>query len=199
MKKILKFGLVLVAALTTMTGNASTVDFTLDVKNEQGKKVTFAINTIKIMNLSIYDADDKLIHSEKVDSKKDISRTYDMNSLPEGTYFLEVESDVTISRYEISVAGATASLSANAISEDYKPVPVFLYKEGLVWVNIINLDQSPVYIQIIDKDGDEVYNSAKLTDQNVTKIFDVNNIKNEKYTFVMTYKDKTFTQTFPNR
>jgi hypothetical protein len=199
MKKILKFGLVLVASLATMNGHASNVDFTLDVKNEQGKKVTFALSTINIMSLSIYDADDKLIHSEKVDFKKDISRTYDLNALPEGTYFLEVESDVTISRYEILVAGATASLSPNAISEDYKPVPVFYYKDGLVWVNIVNRDQSPVYLQIVDKDGDEVYSSAKLTDENVTKIFDVNNIENEKYTFVMTYKDKTFTQTFPNR
>lgn len=199
MKKILKFGLVLVAALTTISGHASTVDFTLDVKNEQGKKVTFAINTINIINLSIYDADDKLIHSEKVDSKKDISRTYDLNALPEGTYFLEVESDVTISRYEISITGAKASLSANAISEDYKPVPVFLFKDGLVWVNIVNLDNSPVNIKIYDKDGDEVYDSPGLTDENVTKIFDVNNIANEKYTFLMTYKDKTFTQTFPNR
>lgn len=199
MKKILKFGLVLVAALTTMNGHASTVDFALDVKNEQGKKVTFAVNTINIMNLSIYDADDKLIHTEAVNSKKDFKRTYDLNDLPEGTYFLEVESDLTISRYEISVAKATATLSANAISEDFKPVPAFLYKDGLVWVNIVNLDQAPVNIKIYDKDGDEVYDSPKMTDENVTKIFDVNNIQNEKYTFVMTYKDKTFTQTFPKK
>jgi hypothetical protein len=151
------------------------------------------------MNLSIFDADDKLIHSESVNSKKELNRTYDLNALPEGIYFLEVESDLTISRYEISVARATASLSANAISEDFKPAPVFLYKDGLVWVNIINLDNSPVNIKIYDKDGDEVYNSAKLMDRNVTKIFDVNNIENEKYTFVMTYKDKIFTHTFPNR
>lgn len=199
MKKILKFGLVLVASLTTMNGHASTVDFALDVKNEQGKKVTFAVNTINIMNLSIYDADDKLIHTEAVNSKKDFKRTYDLNDLPEGTYFLEVESDLTISRYEISVAKATATLSANAISEDFKPVPAFLYKDGLVWVNIVNLDQAPVNIKIYDKDGDEVYDSPKMTDENVTKIFDVNNIQNEKYTFVMTYKDKTFTQTFPKK
>lgn len=199
MKKISKFGLMLGVTLLTMNVHAGTVDFSLDVKKEQGKKVTFAINKINKMNLSIFDADDKLIHSEMVNSKKDFNRTYDLNALPEGTYFLEVESDIKISRYEISVARLTASLSANAISEDYKPSPVFLYKDGLVWVNIINLDQSPVYIQIVDKDGDEVYNSAKLTEQNVTKVFDVNNIENEKYTFVLTYKDKIFTQTFPNR
>jgi hypothetical protein len=199
MKKISKFGLMLGVTLLTMNVHAGTVDFSLDVKKEQGKKVTFAINKINKMNLSIFDADDKLIHSESVNSTKELNRTYDLNALPEGTYFLEVESDLTISRYEISVARATASLSSNAISEDFKPVPVFLYKDGLVWVNIVNLDQSPVYIQIIDKDGDEVYNSAKLMDRNVTKIFDVNNIENEKYTFVMSYKDKIFTHTFPNR
>ena len=87
MKKILKFGLVLVAALTTMNGHASTVDFTLNVKKEQGKKVTFAINKINKMNLSIFDADDKLIHSESVNSKKELNRTYDLNALPEGIYF----------------------------------------------------------------------------------------------------------------
>ena len=199
MKKISKFGLMLGVTLLTMNVHAGTVDFSLDVKKEQGKKVTFAIDKINEMNLSIYDADDKLIHSEMVNSKKDFNRTYDLNALPEGTYFLEVESDSKISRYEISVASSSALLSANAISEDYKPSPVFLYKDGLVWVNIINLDNSPVNIKIYDKDGDEVYNSAKLMDRNVTKIFDVNNIENEKYTFVMTYKDKAFTHTFPNR
>jgi hypothetical protein len=199
MKKISKFGLMLGVTLLTMNVHAGTVDFSLDVKKEQGKKVTFAINKINKMNLSIFDADDKLIHSEMVNSTKELNRTYDLNALPEGIYFLEVESDSKISRYEISVARATASLSANAISEDYKPVPVFLYKDGLVWVNIVNLDNSPVNIKIYDKEGDEVYTSAKLTDENVTKIFDVNNIENEKYTFVMTYKDKTFTHTFPNR
>lgn len=194
MKKISKFGLMLVVTLFTMNVHAGTIYFSLDVKKEQGKKVTFAINKMNKMDLSIYDADEKLIHSENVNSKKDLNRTYDLNALPEGTYFLQAESDSKISRYEISVIGATASLSANAISEVYKPV--FEFKKGLVWVKMLNLDQYPVNIKIYDEDDNEVYDSATLTDQNVTKVFDVNNIESEKYTFIMTYKDKTFTKTF---
>jgi hypothetical protein len=199
MKKISKLSLMLVMTLLAMNVHAGTVDFTIDVKKEQGKMVTFALNTVDVVNLSIYDAEDKLVHSEKVNSKKDFNRTYDLNALPEGSYFLEVESDSKILRYEISVARETASLSANAISEEDKPAASFLYKDGLVWVNIINPGQFPMYIKIINEYGDEVYNSIKLTNQNVTKVFDVNNIENEKYTFVMTYNDKTITNTFPNK
>jgi hypothetical protein len=169
----------------------------LDVKKEQGKMVTFALNQIEKIDLSIYDADDKLIHSENVDSKKDIKRTYDLKALPEGTYFLQAESDSKILRYEISVVGETASLSGDAVSEVYKPV--FAVKKGLVWVNILNLDESPVNIKIYDNEYNEIYNSASLMSQTVTKVFDINNFQNEEYTFVVTDNDKTFTKTFSKR
>ena len=116
MKKISKFSLVLVVTLLTMNMHAGTVDFTLDVKKEQGKMVTFALNQINKIDLSIYDANDKLIHSENVNSKKDINRTYDLKAFPKGTYFLEAESDTKVSRYEISIVGETASLSDKAVA-----------------------------------------------------------------------------------
>lgn len=197
MKKISKFSVVLGVTLLTMNMHAGTVDFTLDVKKEQGKKVTFALNNIDKMDLSIYDAEGKMIHSENVNSKKVINRTYDLNAFPEGIYFLEAESDSKISRYEISVVGETALLSSDVVSEVFKPV--FAIKNGLVWVNILNLDESSVTIKIYDNQDNEVYDSASLTEQNVTKVFDVNNIQNETYTFVVTDNDKTFTKTFSKR
>lgn len=187
----------LVVASTTMNVHAGTVDFTLDVKNEQRKMVTFAIDKMNNMDLSIYDANDKLIHSENVNSKKDFNRTYDLNALPEGIYFLEAESDSKISKYEISVDGKTASLSTGAVSEVYKPT--FYNKNGLVWVNLSNPDESPVTIKIYDNEFNEVYESALLLGQNVTKVFDINNFQNEAYTIVVTDNDKTFTKTFSKR
>ncbi len=197
MKKISKFSLMLVVTLLTMNMQAGTVDFTLDVKKEQGKMVTFALNQTDKIDLSIYDANDKLIHSENVSSKENVNRTYDLKALPEGTYFLQAESDTKVSRYEISVVGDMASLSGNAVSEVYKPV--YLYKNGLVSVNILNLDESPVNIKIYDSEYNEVYDSAFLTGQNVTKVFDINNFLNEAYTFVVTDNDKTFVKTFSKR
>ena len=46
MKKILKLSLVLVVLLTTMNIHAGELEFTLDVKKEKGKMVTFALNKI---------------------------------------------------------------------------------------------------------------------------------------------------------
>ena len=197
MKKISKFSLMLVVTLLTMNVHAGTVDFTLDVKKEQGKKVTFALNNVDKMNLSIYDAEGKMIHSENVNSKKVINRTYDLNAFPEGIYFLEAESDTKFSRYEISVVGETASLSTNAVSEVYKPS--FVYRNGLVWVNILNLDKSPVSIKIYNNQNDEVYDSNSITDQNVGKVFDINNIQNEAYTIVVTDNNKIFTKIFDKK
>jgi len=194
MKKILKFSLVLVVVLTTMNVHAGALDFMLDVKKEQGKMVTFALIKMNKVDLSIYDAEGKLVHSERVNSQKVLNRTYDLKALPDGTYFLEAESDTKIARYEISVVGETASLSANAISEVYKPA--FVNKNGLVRVSLINLDKSPVNIKIYDKDNNEVYDSDVILDQVVKKAFNINNIPDEEYTFVMTYKEKTFTKTF---
>lgn len=197
MKKISKYSLVLVVTLLTMNMFAGTVDFTLDVKKEQGKLVTFALNQTEIIDLSIYDAEGKMIHSENVNSRKSVNRTYDLNALPEGTYFLQAESDSKISRFEISVVGETASLSSDVVSEVYKPV--FAYRKGLVWVNILNMDQSPVNIKIYDNQNNEVYDSAFLTGQNVSKVFDINNFQNEEYTFVVTVNNKTFTKIFSKR
>lgn len=197
MKKISKYSLVLVVTLLTMNMFAGTVDFTLDVKKEQGKMVTFTLSQTEKIDLSIYDGEGKMIHSENVNSQKNINRTYDLKALPQGIYFLEAESDLRVSRYQISVLEETASLSEDAVSEVFKPT--FLNKNGLIWVNVLNLDKSAVSIKIYDNEYNEIYDSASLMDQNVTKVFDTSYFKNDSYTFVVTDNNKTFTKTFSKR
>ena len=194
MKKILKFSLVLVVALTAISAHAADVDFLLKVKKEQGKKITFAFNEVNKVALTIYDANDKLINSEELNSKGIINRTYDLNALPEGTYFLEAESEFKVARYEISVVGKIASLSDSPLSVVYKPI--FVNKNGLISLSILNLDKSPVEIKIYDADNTEVYKSTILTEQNISKFFDINEIGVKNYTFVMSYDNKVFTKNF---
>ncbi|MFQ3174775.1 MAG: hypothetical protein ACI8W0_001900, partial [Flavobacterium sp.] len=137
MKKILKFSLVVAALLAVMNVSALGNDFSLNVKKGQGKKVTFVLNEVSKVELSIFDLDNKLIHSENVNSKGSVNRTYDLNALPEGTYFLIAESDTKIAKYEISVVGQTAILSSNAVKETYKPMLV--NKNGLVSLSLFNV------------------------------------------------------------
>jgi hypothetical protein len=61
MKNILKFSLVVAALLTVMNVSALGNDFSLDVKKVQGRKVTFILNEVSKVELSIVDLDNKFI------------------------------------------------------------------------------------------------------------------------------------------
>ena len=194
MKKILKFSLVLAAVvLTAVQAHAENADFSLDLIKEEGKTVSFSLKEIKKIDLSIYDINDGLIYQEKVTSEDNINRTYDLSALPDGIYFLKAESDLKISKYKIEVVGNKAKLSADAISEMYKPVLV--NKKGIVTVNILNLKKAPVTVVIYNVDQTEVYNETLAADLYVGKIFDLSSAQGGKYTFEITYNGKTFTET----
>ncbi len=194
MKKILKFSLVLAAVVLTATqAHAGNTDFSLDLIKEDGKTVSFSLKEIKKIDLSIYDTNDSLIYQEKVTSEDNINRTYDLTALPDGIYFLKAESDLKISKYKIEVVGNKAKLSADAISEVYKPVLV--NKNGIVTVNILNLENTPVTVAIYNSEENQVYNETLTADLYVGKIFDLTSAQNGKYTFDITYNGKTFIQT----
>lgn len=194
MKKILKFSLVLAAVvLTAVQAHAGNADFSLDLIKEEGKTVSFSLKEIKKIDLSIYDTNDGLIYQEKVTSEDNINRTYDLTALPDGIYFLKAESALKISKYKIEVVGNKAKLSANAISEVYKPVVV--NKNGIVTVNVLNLEKVPVTVAVYNSDQTEVYKETLTADLYVGKIFDLSSARNSKYTFEITYNGKTFSET----
>jgi dipeptidyl aminopeptidase/acylaminoacyl peptidase len=194
MKKILKFSLVLAAVvLTAVQAHAGNADFSLDLIKEEGKTVSFSLKEITKIDLSIYDINDGLIYQEKVTSEDNINRTYDLTALPDGIYFLKAESDLKISKYKIEVVGNKAKLTADAISEMYKPVLV--NKNGIVTLNVLNLKKAPVTVVIYNADQTEVYNETLAAELYVGKIFDLSSAQRGKYTFEITYNGKTFIDT----
>jgi hypothetical protein len=194
MKKILKFSLVLAAvALTAVEAHAGNTDFSLDLKKEEGKTVSFTLREIKKIDLSIYDTSDNLIYQENVTSDDDINRTYDLTAFPDGVYYLQAESDLKISKYKIEVVGKVAKLSANAVSEVYKPS--LTTKNGIITLNMLNVSQTPVTVKIYNSNDTEVYNETLPSEINVGKIFDVSNIEGDRCTFVITSNGKTFIET----
>jgi hypothetical protein len=194
MKKILKFSLVLAVVVSAaVQAHAGNSDFSLNLKREEGKTVSFTFKEIKKMDLSIYDTNANLIYQEKVTSDDNIDRTYDLTALPDGIYFLKAETALKIAKYKIEVVGKMAKLSTDAISEVYKPV--LTNKNGLVTLNVLNLEKAPVNVTIYNSDEVELYNETLPAETYVGKIFDMKNCKGEKCMFVIAYNDKTFVET----
>ena len=111
---------VLFAGISTyaIDGNG---DAALHVIKGNGDKVTFALNNVKKVNLTIYDNEGTLIYSEYASGKNGILKTFSFEEFPAGTYFLEIEDSVKTTKHEITIKGGVTILSSKAVSVVYKP------------------------------------------------------------------------------
>ena len=120
MKKIFKISLVLGIVLLAMNVYAVAVNFSLHNKFRQEKMVSFGLEDKDQMKVSIYDADEKLIHSEKLAVDGKIVRSYDLNNFNEGVYYLVEESKSKITKYEVLVLNDSATIMSDPLSEVVK-------------------------------------------------------------------------------
>lgn len=132
MKKILKLSIVLMVILIAINTRATGVKISKEEKASSKKTVTFALNDINKANVSIYDANDKLLHTEKVytlnlnplKSTDKIVKTYDLNPLADGVYHLVADSKTKTVKYEILVVNGTATIMSDPYVEINKMVAV---------------------------------------------------------------------------
>jgi len=120
MKKIFKISLVLGIVLLAMNVYAVAVNFSLHNKFRQEKMVSFGLDGKDQIKISIYDADEKLIHSEKLAVDGKIVRSYDLNNFNEGVYYLVEESKSKITKYEVLVLNDSATIMSDPLSEVVK-------------------------------------------------------------------------------
>lgn len=122
MKNLLKLSLVFAVVLSTMTVYANDHDFLLYVKNKNGKQITFSINGIQNVNITILDSDGEKIYAEKATGQKGIKKIYNLEQFPSGKYILKIENNLKKVSYEITVTNEDAILSSRGISEVYKVI-----------------------------------------------------------------------------
>jgi len=197
MKNVLKISLILAVFLTAFGASANEKDFSLRVKSEKGKMVSFSINEAKNISLSIYGKNNETLFDEIITSNGTINRTYDLNAFPEGNYILEVETDAKIAQYEIQISSATASISETAKSEIFKPV---LKKgDGFIALNIAKLGKSPIEVQVYDENNTLLYSETFTDKENFATRFDTKSTNADQLTFVVRYKDQIFSETLVPR
>jgi hypothetical protein len=193
MKKIFKISLVLVGLVSTLNASAGNSILTLDLKKVDGKKVSFTLNEMKKVKLSIYDHNDDLIFKENLSGRKS-PRTYDLAALPEGVYFIEAESDLKISKYKVEVTDKVAKLSPEAISEVFKPVFDYKAENKKLSINIENSLKTPISVSVYDSNKELVY-SKTYTSNKLIKTFDMIKFEDKECTFVVSYSGKVFENT----
>ncbi|HSD07432.1 MAG TPA: hypothetical protein VLC96_09270, partial [Flavobacterium sp.] len=69
MKTILKFSSVVLVALFSFNTYAINGDFLLNVRNGEGREISFSINEIQKANVKIYDKSHNVIYDETITGK----------------------------------------------------------------------------------------------------------------------------------
>ena len=191
MKNVMKFGLALVVFFTAFTMHANDGNFSVSVKS--GKVISFAINEAKSVHVTIFNSNGAEVFNETLKSKDGkIVRTYDLTALPAGNYIMETETAAKVSRHEINITGTTATVTGTTVAEVYKPV--VNTKDGIITVNILNNEKSPVEIKLYDENNNEVYRETVKGEQTLTKRFDIRSAKANNFTLVTKYNNKTFVE-----
>ena len=120
MKKILKISLVLGIVLLAMNVYAVAVNFSLHNKFRQEKMISFGLEDSDQIKVSIYDANDSLIHTENVMVDGKLVRSYDLNNFNEGVYYLVEESKTKVTKYEVLVLDDSATIMSDPLTEEKK-------------------------------------------------------------------------------
>ena len=117
MKKILKISLVTGVVLLAMNVYAVAVNFSFRNEFRQEKMISFGLDDTNQVKISIYDTNEKLIHSESLVVEGKIVRSYDLNNFDEGVYYLVEESNSKIIKYEVLVLNDSATIMTDPIVE----------------------------------------------------------------------------------
>jgi|SRR5690606_16929017 len=180
--------------LTVATALANDPSFKIEKTDNKIISLTFT-DVASPLSISFRDAEGILLHSEKYDLQKKGIKYYNFEEIAAGTYFLEVETDVKVEKYAITVDSVTTTILEKADVVLHKPVLVF--RNESIMITKLNLSKSDLNVKLYDENDNCIYSEVvDATTDNLTigKKLNVSKLEEGKYTFYLTTDKRTYTK-----
>ena len=148
-------------------------DFSLSIGTATAKTVNFEVLNAQNISLVIYNDTYGELFSEKVGTEEFVMKSYNLENLASGTYYLVAESDQKIEKYKIHISNNnTLEIEKTPFSEINKP-------EYTISGNMVKLHLSGVEsnanISVTDFSENIYYNATKkATNGELDLTFDLN-------------------------
>ncbi|WP_344827794.1 hypothetical protein [Chryseobacterium ginsenosidimutans] len=155
-------------------------DFSLSIGTSTAKTVNFEVLNAQNISLVIYNDTYGEVFSEKVGTENSVTKSYNLENLAAGTYYLVAESDQKIEKYKISIStNNTLEIEKTPFAEINKP-------EYTISGNMVKLHLSGVKnsanISVTDFSDTIYYNATKkATDGELNLTFDLSLRSSDKY------------------
>ncbi|RDC56341.1 hypothetical protein DU508_12105 [Pedobacter chinensis] len=197
MKKFFKIGLIAAISLTISAAQANDNEFSLKAKNEKQKTISFLMNDNKEFNFSIFSDNKDLLFEQKFVGSAGLTKTYDLNALPDGTYTIKVESGSTLAQYAVKISNEKALISDAKIFAVYKPV--ITKDKDLVTLDFEVKEKTPIEVTVFNERNDELYSEVFKDRSKLIKKFNISKADGDSLTFVVKYNNESFTKTIETR
>lgn len=180
--------------LTVATALANDPSFKIEKKDNKIISLTVK-NAASPVGVSFRDAEGILLHSEKYNFHKKGIRYYNLREVAAGTYYLEIETDVKIKKYIITVDSVTATIKEESEKVLYKPIMVV--KNDHIMITKCNLSKSDLKIKMYDQGNNCIYSEvvdAATDNLSIGRKLNVSELEEGEYTFYLTTEKRTFTK-----
>ena len=179
MKNLIKLSFLI--AVLCISGNAAArdVDFSLSFNTVNSKSITFNISNSKNVSLYFYDDSKDELFSEMISKSNSVEKTYNLDKLANGNYYLVAESDNRIEKYKITV-------KENQVSVDKSPISAITKPEYTINKNKVKLKMSDVVgdvkVSVYDTANNTYYSKNNVAKNGVIDLtFDLNPENAETY------------------
>lgn len=196
MKNFLKISLLTAILFTSFGVLANDDKFSLKVKSGSEKSIEFFINEANDINLSIVTAEDEVVYEQKIHSLGAAKKIYNLDSFPNGSYTLKLETPLTLTTYIISIEDGKALLSNPTVNELFKPVLV--KEKQMITLNFKTQVKGAVNVVVVNEYNDQLF-SKSYTSADLTQKFDVSKTDAKEITFIVSYKGEEHIETFKLR
>ncbi|WP_339923926.1 hypothetical protein [uncultured Cyclobacterium sp.] len=183
MKNILKSTAIAALMFISLTSMAYEPSTSL-IKGSEAKSLVFKMAaTAKGTVVSLSDAKANTLFYDDV-TDKNYAKSFNLNNLEAGTYFLKVKDDAQSVVYTFEIEDATVKIIRKEVS---KKTNVFDTDGKKVHLNLTNSDLSAVDIKIINEENAKVFAETLTSQPSIAKTFNFE--KAIKGDYIISVKD----------
>lgn len=184
--------LLIVALLTTIVINATNINNKVKVEVISSKLIDLKLeNSDGDLTIRVKDVFGEVLYTEKFEGNY-ISKKYDLNTLPEGNYYFEIEGRTKINLMPFKISSKGCEFKSDIESTYYKPI---VRQEGdLVFISKIEFKKEDFEIYLYNNQLNSLYQEKLNGGINLGRTLNIKNLKSGNYSIVMKSAGRVFEQ-----
>ncbi|WBU89898.1 hypothetical protein [Cellulophaga omnivescoria] len=182
MKTIFKISALVLFLFVSTAGFAMEESSLELVTKKNSKDLIFKFEARNLQTVvKFVDQNSSVFYSEEIHDKSVYSKKFNVESLEDGNYYLNVENMLKKVSYAIHIN------NGEVIVDEKKEVtkPIFQKRGDLVVMSFLNKNKGKVVVSVYDLEGNEVYSENFDNKLRVEKAFRFSNFAEEEFRFVV--------------